>query len=184
MMDELLARLNTAWSGLEPRERILVGFAGGLAAFSIVFLGIIQPFVSMADGIANRAEAAEQQLMVMNRLRRQYDVVNASLTQVEEKILANHEQRNLLTLLESLASGSSIRVDSMEERKAQDDEKFKETRVEVRLKKVSLRDTITYLHAIESSDQLLTVKSLRIKNRTDKSSLLDVTFNVSTFDTL
>jgi len=183
-MNQLLARLNTAWNGLSNRERTLVGLAGGVIAFSILFLGIIQPIASLADNIENRVDAAEQQLLVMNRLRRQYDVVNAGLTQVEGQIRANHEQRNLLTLLESLAAQSSIRVDSMEERKAQDDEKFKETRVEVRLKSVTLRDTVTYLHAIESSDQLLTVKSLRIKNRTDKSSLLDVTFNVSTFDTL
>ncbi len=183
-MNELLARLNTAWSGLSDRERTLVGLAGGMIAISILFLGIIQPIAMLADNIENRADAAEQQLLVMNRLRRQYDVVNASLTKVEDQIRANHERRNLLTLLESLAAESSIVVDSMEERKAQDDEKFKETRVEVRLKSVSLRDTVTYLHAIESSDQLLTVKSLRIKNRTDKSSLLDVTFNVSTFDTL
>jgi type II secretory pathway component PulM len=183
-MNELLARLNDAWRGLSPRERTLCGAAGGLTAFAILFLGIIQPIANLADHIENRAEAAEQQLIVMNRLRRQYDVVNASLTKVEEKIRANHEQRNLLTLLESLAASSSIRVDSMEERKAQDDEKFKETRVEVRLKSVSLSDTVAYLHAIESSDQLLTVKSLRIKNRPDKTNLLDVTFNVSTFDTL
>lgn len=183
-MNELLARLNTAWSGLSDRERTLVGLAGGTIAISILFLGIIQPIAMLADNIENRADAAEQQLLVMNRLRRQYDVVNASLTKVEDQIRANHERRNLLTLLESLAAESSIVVDSMEERKAQDDEKFKETRVEVRLKSVSLRHTVTYLHAIESSDQLLTVKSLRIKNRTDKSSLLDVTFNVSTFDTL
>jgi len=183
-MKEFLKRLTAAWDGLEPRERVLVGIAGGVVAFSIVLLGIIQPIADMAVSIENRAEAAEQQLLVMNRLRRQYDVVNATLTEVEERIRANHEKRNLLTLLESLAAGSSIRVDSMEERKAQDDEKFKETRVEVRLKSVSLRDTVTYLHAIEISDQLLTVKSLRIKNRTDKSSLLDVTFNVSTFDSI
>lgn len=183
-MNQFFAWLNTAWNGLQPRERILVAFAAGLIIFSILFLGIVQPIANMATNIRNRSEAAEQQLLVMNRLRRQYDLVNAGLSEVEQRILANHEKRNLLTLLESLASGSSIRVDSMEERKAQDDEKFKETRVEVQLKSVSLRDTVTYLHAIESSDQLLTVKSLRIKNRTDKSSLLDVTFNVSTFDTL
>ncbi len=183
-MNELLARLGGAWNSLSPRERILCGTAGGLIVFAVLFVGILQPIMTLADSIENRAEAAEQQLRVMNRLRRQYDVVNASLTKVEERIRANHEQRNLLTLLESLAASASIRVDSMEERKAQDDTKFKETRVEVRLKSVSLRDTITYLHAIESSDQLLTVKSLRIKNRPDKSSLLDVTFNVSTFDTL
>jgi Tfp pilus assembly protein PilO len=183
-MNELLARLGGAWNSLSPRERILCGTAGGLIVFAVLFVGVLQPIMTLADSIEHRVEAAEQQLRVMNRLRRQYDVVNASLTKVEERIRANHEQRNLLTLLESLAASSSIRVDSMEERKAQDDTKFKETRVEVRLKSVSLRDTITYLHAIESSDQLLTVKSLRIKNRPDKSSLLDVTFNVSTFDTL
>lgn len=183
-MNELLARLDVAWNGLSPRERVLCAIAGGCAVFAIAFLGIIQPIISLASNIENRVEAAEQQLVVMNRLRRQYDVVNANLTKVEERIRANHEKRNLLTLLESLASSSSIRVDSMEERKAQVDAKFKETRVEVKLKKVSLRDTVTYLHAIESSDRLLTVKSLRIKNRTDRSNLLDVTFHVSTFDIL
>ena len=183
-MNELMARLDSAWSALSPRERILCGVAGSLTVFAILFVGIIQPIVALADSIENRVVAAEQQLKVMNRLRRQYDVVNASLTKVEERIRANQEQRNLLTLLESLAASSSIRVDSMEERKAQDDSKFKETRFEVRLKNVSLRDTVSYLHAIEMSDQLLTVKSLRIKNRPDKSNLLDVTFNVSTFDSL
>ncbi len=183
-MSELLARLNAAWNGLSPRERILSGAAMGLTVLSIVVVGIIQPIVALSGNIETRVEAAEQQLEAMNRLRRQYDVVNASLSKVEEQILSNHQKRNLLTLLESLAASSSVRVDSMEERKAQDDEKFKETRVEVRLKSVSLRDTISYLHAIEASNQLLTVKSLRIKDRPDKSSLLDVTFNVSTFDAL
>ena len=183
-MNELLSRLRATWNNLSPRERLLCGAAGGCTVFVILFMGIVQPVIALSNNIEHRVEAAEQQLVVMNRLRRQYDVVSTSLTKVEERIRANHEKRNLLTLLESLAASSSIRVDSMEERKAQDDAKFKETRVEVKLKRVSLQDTVTYLHAIESSDRLLTVKSLRIKNRTDKSNLLDVTFHVSSFDTL
>lgn len=183
-MNKILAWFSDAWTSLSARERILCGIAGGCLVFAILVVGIVQPLVALSSSIENRVEAAEQQLLVMNRLRHQYDAVNASLAKVEERILANHEKRNLLTLLESLASSSSIRVDSMEERKAQNDAKFKETRVEVKLKRVSLRDTVKYLHAIESSDRLLTVKSLRIKNRTDKSDLLDVSFHVSTFDTL
>lgn len=183
-MNDLIARITAVWAGLSPRERILSGSAGGLMIFSILFLGIVQPLLGVSSNIEARVDAAEQELLAMNRIRRQYDVVNANLVKVEERIRANHEKRNLLTLLESLAAASSIPVDSMEERKAQDDDKYKETRVEVRLKSVSLKDTVSYLHAIESSDQLLTVKSLRIKNRSDSSNLLDVTFNVSTFDVL
>lgn len=183
-MNELIARARIAWNNLLPREQLLVGLASALTIFAIVFIGIVQPIVAYATNVESQVEAAEQQLLAMNRLRRQYDVVNASLVKVEERIRANRDKRNLLTLLESLATASSVRVDSMEERKAQDNDKFKETRVEVRLKSVTLRDTVSYLHAVESSDQLLTVKSLRIKNRSDKTDLLDVTFNVSTFDAI
>lgn len=120
----------------------------------------------------------------MIRLRREYDAIHTGLAGVEAQILANQQKHNLLTLLESLAAKSSVRVSSMEERKSQEDSKFKETRVEVQLQKVTLADTVSYLHAIEGLDRLLTVKSLRIKNRPDRSQLLDVTFNVSTFDPL
>ncbi len=183
-MNALLSRITDAWHDLSAREQILLAAAGALTVVAVLVVGIIQPIVGYAGQVGTRVEAAEQQLVAMNRLRRQYDVVNASLSKVEERISANIEKRNLLTLLETLADASSVKVNSMEERKAQDDAKYKETRVEVRLKGVTLRDTVSYLHAIESSDQLLTVKSLRVKNRSDSSDLLDVTFNVSTFDTL
>lgn len=183
-MNDLLTRISAYWYDLSSREQVLLGSAVGLTAFALLFLGILQPIANYSNSVGTRVETAEQNLVAMKRLRRQYDIVNASLSKVEERIQSNVQKRNLLTLLESLAASSSVKIDSMEERKAQDDAKYKETRVEVRLKSVTLKDTVSYLHAIESSNQLLTVKSLRIKNRSDSSNLLDVTFNVSTFDTL
>jgi hypothetical protein len=70
----------------------------------------------------------------------------------------------------------------MEERQAGKNDQYVETKVEVSLKNVSLSQTITYLHKIESASQQLSVKSLRIKGRQDKSQLLDVTFSVSSFE--
>ncbi len=183
-MNEMWSRVLGAWDNLSGRERRLVGLAGGIAAIALIALGIVQPLMAYAANIELRAENAEQKLQVMVRLRRDFDAVQASLTKVEDRINANQEKRNLLTLLEALAQESSVKISSMEERKSLDDVKFKETRVEVRLKRVTLKDTVSYLHAIEASNRLLTVKSLHIKNRTDKSSLLDVNFNVSTFDPL
>lgn len=183
-MNALLARISAVWDNLSGRERSLVSIAGGLTLIALLWAVVVQPFMTMMDNLDARVESAEAEYQAMIRLRREYDVVQASLSKVEERIKSNREQRNLLTLLEALARESSVKVASMEERKAQDDEKFKETKVEVRLKMVTLQDTVRYLHAIEASDRLLTVKSLRIKNRTDKSNLLDVNFSVSTFDPL
>ena len=61
-------------------------------------------------------------------------------------------------------------------------DRYRETKVEVSLKGVSLPQTVAYLHEIEGSGELLTVKSLRLRTRADKPELLDVVFTVSSFE--
>ncbi|MGY8805018.1 MAG: type II secretion system protein GspM, partial [bacterium] len=107
-MNALMQRLIDAWSGISAREQMLVGVAVGLTILSILFVGIVQPIIGLSTTVASRVDAAEQELLAMNRLRRQYDIVNTSLSKVEERILSNYEKRNLLTLLESLAAASSV----------------------------------------------------------------------------
>ena len=73
----------------------------------------------------------------------------------------------------------------MEERQAGENEQYSETKVEVSLKNVTLTQTVNYLHNIESSDRVLSVKSLRVRNnkkRAGDAELLDVTFTVSSFE--
>jgi hypothetical protein len=41
---------------------------------------------------------------------------------------------------------------------------------------------VSYLHEIESSEEVLSVKSLRMRTRKDRPDFLDVTFTVSTFE--
>jgi hypothetical protein len=74
----------------------------------------------------------------------------------------------------------------MDQRQAANNDVYKETKVEVELKGVTLTQTVDYLHNIESSQQLLSVKSLRLKTRNEKvaPSLMDVTFAVSSFEPL
>jgi hypothetical protein len=59
---------------------------------------------------------------------------------------------------------------------------YRETKVEVALKQVTLQQTVSYLHQLESSEEVLSVKSLRMRTRKDQPTFLDVTFTVSTFE--
>jgi hypothetical protein len=70
----------------------------------------------------------------------------------------------------------------MEPQSAQSNEAYRETKVEVTLKAVSLAQLANYLHRIESAAQLLSIKSLRMRTRPDKPELLDVSFTVSSFE--
>ena len=52
------------------------------------------------------------------------------------------------------------------------------------LKEVTLAQAVSYLNQIETSQQVLSVKSLRMRTRKDKPEYLDVTFTVSAFESL
>lgn len=181
-MNELLERARNAWDNLSPREQILVGAAGGLLAVTLLVLAVVMPFVSLADRAAARVQSAEQQVLAMVRLQREYAEISGGLREVEERIRSQGNQQNIRTLLDHLAESSSVRIASMEERQASKNEQYVETKVEVSLKNVSLSQAIKYLHNIEASPQQLSVKSLRIRALGDASQLLDVTFSVSSFE--
>jgi Tfp pilus assembly protein PilO len=121
---------------------------------------------------------------MMARLRREFDAINVRLAGVEQRIRDNQDRQNTLTLLESLAGTAGVKIDSMEERKSPDHDLYRETRVEVSLKNVTLTQVVSFLHSIESSPRQFSVKDLRIKTRPDQNDTLEVGFTVSSFEVI
>ncbi len=181
-MNELMSRLEDFWQGLAPRERILVGGAGAALGVSLIAFAVVMPVLGLADDAAQRVETAENQIVAMQRLQREHSEIEARLRRVEDRIRNQQGRRNINTVLETLARQSQVAIKSMDPRQASSDERYQETKVEVKLEKVSLEQAVKYLHNIEVSDRQLSVKSLRVKTRKDQSKLLDVTFTVSSFD--
>jgi type II secretory pathway component PulM len=181
-VSDLLGRLRAAWDNLSARERLLLSVAGAAGLVVILVVGILTPLVSATDAARTRADTAGRQLEAMVRLRAEYDEVRTRVDSVENRIRNSRSGRNTLTFLETLATRANVTIDSMEERKSGSNEAYKETRVEVTLSAVTLRDTIDFLHKIESAEQQFSIKSLRIKRRSDESQTLNVTFSVSSFE--
>jgi type II secretory pathway component PulM len=180
-MKKLWSRLRAAFDDLSDRERILVSVVGVLFVVLVFYFGIIRSSLGFRSDAQRRLTQAEQQLVVMSRLRREFDDVNERLTSVEQRI-QNTARGNLRTTLESLASASQVKVESMEPQATPSNNRYRETKVEVALKQVTLQQTVSYLHQIETSDEVLSVKSLRMRTRQDSPDFLDVTFTVSIFE--
>jgi type II secretory pathway component PulM len=79
-------RIEAAFGGLAPRERLLISAAGGLLALALVYLAIVSPILGAVERSGQRLDTADQQLRVMKRLRREYDEVQYRLTDVEQRI--------------------------------------------------------------------------------------------------
>lgn len=188
-MSELLGRVQVLWDGLAPRERVLVGIAGGVLTLLLLVFGVVMPVMAATENATSKAENAERQLAMMQRMRRDWDGLHVRLEAVETKIQASRDAQNLLTLLASLATRAGVKPTSMEKRQSGESEQYEETKVEVSLKNVTLPQAVSYLASIESAEQPLSVKSLRIKGRPGRAQrpnekvadMIDVTFSVSAF---
>jgi type II secretory pathway component PulM len=180
-MSGLLQRPAAAFRNLAPRERILVGSVFALLGVAVVWFGIITPMRDAADRVETRVADAERQLEIMGRLQREYAEISGRLEVVEQRIQSGNAG-NLRTTLDTLARAVGVPIESMEPQSAPPNDRYRETKLELSLKEVSLPQAVRYLHEIESSNQVLSVKSLRIKNRPDESKLLDITFTVSSFE--
>ena len=190
-MNDLAARFQAFWDGLMPRERVLVGIAGAALAVTIVLLAVVMPIQSARENAVRSAESAATELEMMRRMKREWDGLNGRLSRVEQRIQGTRNQPNLLTLLSSLAQPAGVKPTSMEKRQSGESERYEETKVEVSLKNVTLEQAVAYLSSIESAEQPLSVKSLRLKRRPGRArgdqpaiDLIDVTFSVSTFKPL
>lgn len=183
-MRSWIERLRAALDDMSPRERLLVLGAAATLALCIVILGVVRPILGASAQASRRVAAAESELEVVRRLRAEYDEVNARLADVEARVrnVPDNKRIAILTTLEDMAKQAAVKVDSMEPRTSPASDEFEETKVQVSLKGVTLSQLVTYLHRIEDSKQVLSIKSLRIRTRGDKPELLDVTFSVSTFE--
>lgn len=180
-MDELLGRLRTQLQALTLRERLLLASVGALAIVSVLYFALIAPVLSARQEARSRATGAEQELEVVRRLRAEYTSASGALAGIEQRIQQGPSS-NLLTTLESLARSSSVKIESMEPQAAGSSDRYRETRVQLVLKGVTLSQTVGYLQQIEAAPQPLTIRNLRLRTRTDNPELLDVTFTVSSFE--
>ena len=180
-MKDLIARIRAALANLSPRERVLVAGASGVFVLLVLIAGVVNPLLSASSRASRRVEAAEAELRAVQVLRSQYDEVHARMASVEQRIRSG-PRGEIFTTLESLAKDSAVKVDSMEPRTSPASDDYRETKVQVVLRGVTLAQMVSYLRRIESSPQLLSIKSLRIRTHADKPELLDVNFTVSSFE--
>lgn len=147
----------------------------------VVAGALLNPSHSSQRLVAARESALREMLI----LRSDYQRIQFQVAALE-KMIRKGPHGNVLSRLETMASQARIKdkITSMDPKSAPPNDLYKENVIEVRLANVNLKQLVDYLFRIESSGQLLKIKRLRIKVRSDNAKYLDVNFRVSSFEPL
>ena len=182
-MSALLDRLRELIRSRTPRERwALVAAAGTIALLSVHSIWI-QPFNAAVTRHEVEIRTLEERIGLAERIVRNVRALQSELEAVERSI--KDTEIDLLTLLDRLATDAGLtkgQIESVTPRPSSPNPHYPETRVEVRLKGTTLKQTVDFLYRIETADLHLIVRSLRITTRGKEEQVLDVSFSVSSFE--
>lgn len=169
-------------ANLSNRDRMTLAIGGSLALVLLLVFGIIAPYRDSLARLDSRIDSRRQQLAEVEQLKLEYQSMQRQAAEVETE-LARSSDFSLFSFVESAAGQIAGRenLSYMRPQAGATQDGVREEAVEIRVEKVQLEQVVRLLHAVESADALVRVKSLRLKNRFDDKTRMDAVLTISAF---
>ena len=184
MFDAITKRVSL--SKLSQREKIIVAGGGLALLIFLVVQFLIAPVFTRNAQMRRSVQAKTAMLAEMQRLKSDHDSMKSAATQSEARFTRRDKGFTLFSFLDQLAGQARVkeRVSYMRPTKTeQKNSTLKLSRVEMKLEAVTLEQLAAFLHAVESSKNMVSVSKLSITRRDQKEGLLDAILQVETLET-
>lgn len=167
-------------SQLNQRERIFVIVGGVSLILALLYFAIVAPYRSALNRLDSQIATRSGQLQEVKALQARYLELKQQRLQME-RLLDTQQDFSALTFIENLVERTSGRENllSMRPQTPETRNEFIIDSVEIKLERLSLKQVLELLLAIEEAATPMQVKNLHIKQRFDDRALLDATMTIT-----
>jgi len=166
------------------REKYAVGLAIGFVVIYAFMQMVLWPLFTKRDRLQNRVTAKTKILEDMRLLQSEYDEIRKVQELARRQITKREKGFRLFAFLERLADGVGIKdnIDSMKTSiSKQKESPFKVSLVEMKLKGITLKQLVAYLHGAETSKNMVTVRRVSIVKEGKKGGTVNVILQAAVF---
>jgi len=167
-------------SQLNQRERIFVIVGGVSLILALLYFAIVAPYRSALNRLDSQIATRSEQLQEVKALQARYLELKQQRLQME-RLLDTRQDFSALTFIENLVERTSGRENllSMRPQTPETRNEFIIDSVEIKLERLSLKQVLELLLALEEAATPMQVKNLHIKQRFDDRALLDATMTIT-----
>jgi general secretion pathway protein M len=168
---------------LNPRERWALVAGGLVVLVTIIYLGIISPYLNALNLLDTRIIARQRQVKEVQALRQEYLQLQRQTAEAEQRMAKAGAGFSLFAFVEAVTVQVATKENLVYMRPQQPSAQgeFSEESVEIKLEKIRIDQLVRLLYSVESADAYLQVKSLRVRTRFDNRSMLDAVLTISSF---
>ncbi|MEA3435582.1 MAG: type II secretion system protein GspM [Thermodesulfobacteriota bacterium] len=170
---------------LNKREKYAVYAASGLIAFFILIQVIISPIINKRERLARMLQAKTKTLKEMRILQSEYGIIGEKARLSKKRFEARNKDFTLFSFLDRLADKSGIKnhIAYMKpSTSAREKNGYKVSQVEMKLQSITLKQLTSYLHGVETSKNIVSIKRISIVKTGIKEEYVNAVLQIETVE--
>ncbi len=170
---------------LNKREKIAVAAAIAAIAIFVVLQFLVFPLFEKNDRLSQALTSRQEDFQKIRMLQAEYRQTAQKATQAQQFLNKRKRGFTLFSFLETLAGRTNVKSNIAYMRPtttAQKDSPYRLSMVEMKLQDITMSQLLAYLHGIETSQDMISIKRLSISKGEQKSDLITTVFQVETLE--
>ncbi|MBW2252144.1 MAG: hypothetical protein JRF60_16325 [Deltaproteobacteria bacterium] len=170
---------------LNKHQKYAVYAASGLIALFILIQVIISPIISKRERLTRMLQAKTKTLEEMRILQSEYGIIREKAVTYKKRFEARNKGFTLFSFLDRLADKSGIKnhITYMKpSTSAREKSGYKVSKVEMKLQSITLKQLTSYLHGVETSKNIVSIKRISIVKTGIKEGYVNVVLQIETVE--
>jgi general secretion pathway protein M len=170
---------------INKREKIAV-VAAACAIFIFILLQfLVFPLFDKRERLSTMLSARQQELVEIRLLQAEYRQTHEKINRAQRFLKARQPGFTLFSFLETLAGQTGVKSHIAYMRPnttVVKESPYRLSMVEMKLQEITMSQLLAYLHGIETSRNMISVKRLSVSKGERKTDLINAVFQVQTME--
>jgi general secretion pathway protein M len=173
----------TGYNKLEKREkRVVMAGAIFLVCFAL-FHFTVSPLLQARQQTQKALIQKKEDIKKIRQLQEEYRHRQNQAVNIQNRLQKRSPSFTLFSFIEERATKAKVKqqINSMTPSTSEGDGPLQESRVDLKLEKISLAQLVDFLQQVESTDDVVAIKRISIQENSKEEGLLDVVMQIITF---
>jgi general secretion pathway protein M len=169
---------------LNQREKIAVWIGGGALLLFVTLQFIVFPLTDGRAKLIKRLSLRDKSVAEMRVLQERYKKISQQSGSLTALLGQREPDFSLFSFLEKGAAEGGVKelIAYMKPSESTESDQFKQSKVEMKLQAIGLKQLVMFLEQAESPEQLVGIDKMTIQDNTKEAGTLDVTLQIVSVD--
>ena len=173
----------TGWKRMARREKLMVGGLIIMATALLFFSLIVSPLFDSRQRLQKSIAQKQVELLKIRDLQKEYQLLQHTSGDIQKRLATRSANFTLFAFIEQQANAAGIKqqINYLKPSEVESTGPLRESRVDMKLQKITLKDLVKFLKGVESYEKVVSVNRISIQEHGKEQGYLNAVLQIVTF---